>query len=129
MQTSPAEAFAGTESESAGASGGCGSGAFRHRLAQPFQHLAALRAQTLRFGFGNPQKRLDMVARSQGGAHQRGSGRDAAGPDAIEYRFQFVCEGGDGVKTEHGARALNGMQRAEDPAHQFRVAGPVLQFQ
>ena len=38
-------------------------------------------------------------------------------------------ERGQIVEPEHGARALDGVQAAKDPAHQLQVAGILVQLQ
>ena len=70
-----------------------------------------------------------MITGLQGEIQETFGDAHTAGADEVEDGFDFVGEGGDGVETEHGAGAFDGVHGPEDPVDKFLVIGGLLQLQ
>ncbi len=74
-------------------------------------------------------QRADMVARLQRRCHQRGRAGRQAAAHTVEGGFEIMNEDGHGFEAEHGAGALDGMQRPERRIDQAAIIGPAAQIQ
>ncbi len=70
----------------------------------------------------------NLIECGQRQVDQLGAGFQAPAAHQVESGLEIVREGGQPLEAEHGPGALDGVQAAEDAAHQFRIAGIFVQL-
>ena len=73
-------------------------------------------------------KLVQMVLGGERDGDQRRAGGSRALAHPVEGGFELVDESGDLVEPEHGARALDGVERAEGAINEIAVVGVLFEI-